>query len=611
MAFRFVLLIILIIAYISSSVQSNLVISKIDRRIDLTSQIVRTLTNLKVENEGSNTVSEVLLCFPDYQAKNLAYLIVTTNEGKGKSKGSAINLTVEAVNPEGMPASLTFYSVSLPKPLSKGKTLTLDVFAIFTHSLQPFPEQITQADVQLVLFQDSAYYLSPYEVRGQSLSVRLPKARVESYTKLQNTKFVESEIRYGPYENLPAFSYSAVVVHYENNNPFGVVKELVREIEVSHWGNVQITEHYELVHGGAQSKGGFSRLDYQSRPHVRGVSSFNHLLARLPPRAHSVYYRDEIGNISTSHLRGDSRMTELEIAPRYPIFGGWKTSFTIGYGLPLKDFLFESEGKRFLNITFGCPMLELVIDHLIVKVVLPEGSSDMSISTPFPVKQSQEVKYSHLDIAGRPMMVLETINVVPEHNQHFQVYYKFSNLSLLREPLMLISGFLFLFLTCIIYVHTDMSISKSSPSYLAKLQWDEVLATLQQVQKIIHRCFGVHEKLEMSLRELSRTGDIQASKLARKTADSYLKELGKDLKPLLLFLQSCPQASQIWPKVEDLVGKEKEIEEKLMLKHVLVVDSREKKSGARETESKVALLQQKITALRHEVDELVEFLDEL
>lgn len=56
----------------------------------------------------------------------------------------------------------------------------------------------------------------------------------------------------------------------------------------------------------------------------------------------------------------------------------------------------------------------------------------------------------------------------------WQVYYRFSNLSLLREPMMLISGFFFLFVACIIYMHADLTISKSSPSYLAKLQWDEV-----------------------------------------------------------------------------------------------------------------------------------------
>jgi oligosaccharyltransferase complex subunit alpha (ribophorin I) len=50
------------------------------------------------------------------------------------------------------------------------------------------------------------------------------------------------------------------------------------------------------------------------------------------------------------------------------MFGGWRTAFTIGYGLPLQDFLFESGRKRYLNISFGSPMDEVVIDTLIVKV---------------------------------------------------------------------------------------------------------------------------------------------------------------------------------------------------------------------------------------------------
>lgn len=49
--------------------------------------------------------------------------------------------------------------------------------------------------------------------------------------------------------------------------------------------------------------------------------------------------------------------SELEIEPRYPLFGGWKATFVIGYGLPLQDSLFESsDGKRYLNFTFGCPL---------------------------------------------------------------------------------------------------------------------------------------------------------------------------------------------------------------------------------------------------------------
>ncbi|KAJ0255942.1 Dolichyl-diphosphooligosaccharide--protein glycosyltransferase subunit 1A [Hirschfeldia incana] len=604
-------LLLLAISLLATPAFSDLVLSKVERRIDVTSQIARVTKTLKVVNSGSESVSEFTLTFPKFLGNNLAYLSVSHSEGKGKSKRSLANLSVEEAHPKGMPDSVSFYSVSLPKPLSKGDTLTLEVVAAFTNVLQPFPEKISQRDIHLVMLQESAQYLSPYAVESQSLTIKLPNARIESYTKLENTKVQGSEIKYGPYKNLAQYSYAPIVVHFESKAAFAVAEKLVREIEVSHWGNVQVTEHYNLVHRGAQLKGEFSRLEYQNRPNPQGVSAFRHLLARLPPRAHSIYYRDDIGNISTSQMQSDSKKTELLIEPRFPLFGGWKTFFTIGYGLPLSDFLFASEGKRFLDISFGSPMLDLVTEKLIVQVVLPEGSKDISVTTPFAIKQSHEIKYSHLDIAGRPVVVLEKDNVVPDHNQNIQVYYKFSNINLLSEPLMLITGFFVLFITCIIYTRADFSISKSSAAYLAKLQWDEVLATLQEVQNIIQKCLAAHDKLEASLRDLSRTGDIQTCKAARKSTDSLLKDLSKDLRPLLASLQSFPSASQISPKVEELVAKEKELQEKLMAKHTTVVEGYEKKSSGRDIENRIASQQQKIVALRQEVDDLLEFIDEI
>lgn len=214
---------------------------------------------VQVENNGVDSVSEVLLPFPNHQAKNLAFLMATTSEEKGKSKTSSNALPVKFAYPEGMPPSLSWFSVSLPKELGKGGRLTLEIRAVFTHTLRPFPEKITQADVQLVVFQDSAHYLSPYAVTAQSLTVKLPEPKVESYTKLENTKLSGSEIKYGPYENLPPFSFTPIAVHFVSNGPFAVAEELVREIEISHWGNVQVTEHYNLIHAGAQSIGEFSR----------------------------------------------------------------------------------------------------------------------------------------------------------------------------------------------------------------------------------------------------------------------------------------------------------------------------------------------------------------
>ncbi|XP_057979623.1 dolichyl-diphosphooligosaccharide--protein glycosyltransferase subunit 1B [Malania oleifera] len=430
-----------------------------ERRIDLTSHIVNVFLTLKVENTGTSPASEILLAFPPTQADNLALLKAATSVGKRKKK-SYESLSVNPTEQPEAPNGTKYFSISLLKPLSTGETVTLEVFYILTHSLEPFPVEISQSEAQLVYYRDSAIILSPYHIKQQKTYIKLPSSRVESFTRVEPTSHANAELKYGPYEDRPSYSFSPIIVHFQNNNPFAVVEELVREVEISHWGSLQITEHYRLVHAGARHKGVFSRLDYQSRPSF-SASSFRHLLARLPPRVHSVYYRDEIGNISTSHLRADFQKSELEIEPRYPLFGGWKATFVIGYGLPLQDFLFESpDGRRYLNFSFGCPLTGTVVDKLTIKVVLPEGSKEPHSVVPFPVEQRVETSYSYLDVVGRTVVVLEKENVVPEHNSPFQVYYTFNPIFMLAEPLMLASVFFLFFMACVAYLHVDLSLRK-------------------------------------------------------------------------------------------------------------------------------------------------------
>ncbi|XP_077229379.1 ribophorin I [Tasmannia lanceolata] len=450
------------ISYSSSPPPSQQIqILSAERRIDLTSPIVRVFLTLKVENIGSSPASEILLAFPPDQAEHLALTKAASIEGKRKKK-TVVALPINPTELPNTPNGAKLLSISLLKPLNTGETMTLEVLLILTHSQEPFPAEISQSESQFVYYRDSALLLSPYPIREQGTFIKMSSSKVESFTRVDPTNHVGTELKYGPYGDHPPYSFSPIIVHFENNHPFAVVEELVREVEISHWGSLQITEHYELIHAGAKHKGIFSRVEYQSRPSISGVSSFKHLLARLPPRVHSVYYRDEIGNISTSHLRSDTRKSELEIEPRYPLFGGWKATFIIGYGLPLQDFLFESsDGRRYLNFSFGCPLAETVVNKLTIKVVLPEGSKEPSAEVPFQVEQHLETSYSYLDVVGRTVVVLKKENVVPEHSIPFQVYYKFSPISMLAEPLMLISAFFLFFVACITYLHLDLSIRKS------------------------------------------------------------------------------------------------------------------------------------------------------
>jgi len=174
---------------------------------------------------------------------------------------------------------------------------------------------------------------------------------VASFTELPPSSKSGASLSYGPYADAGPFSARALRVHYENNSPFAEVTALTREVEVSHWGNVYVEETYKLRHGGARLKarapparppgrvggrlpgrmcepgaarqGEWSRLEYQADPRQHGVASFRQLAAVLPRGAHSLYFRDEIGNVSTSHVRHFRDKLEVALLPRFPLFGGW------------------------------------------------------------------------------------------------------------------------------------------------------------------------------------------------------------------------------------------------------------------------------------------------
>jgi len=76
--------------------------------------------------------------------------------------------------------------------------------------------------------------------------------------------------------------------------------EATRTIEVSHWGNINVEEHYEMLNEGAGIKGEWGRVDYNMYNPNDGKNAIKGLTTRLPRYIRGLYYYDYIGNISTS-----------------------------------------------------------------------------------------------------------------------------------------------------------------------------------------------------------------------------------------------------------------------------------------------------------------------
>lgn len=69
----------------------------------------------------------------------------------------------------------------------------------------------------------------------------------------------------------------------------------------------------------------------------------------------------------------------------------------------------------------------------------------------------------------------------------------------------------------------------------------QVLDAVQRIQKVMNERAATSDKLEASLRDLARTGNVATCKAARKEADAKLKDTNKDLKAIL---DSLPASSR-------------------------------------------------------------------
>ena len=463
--------------------------TELKRHVDLATHVEEVSLFIKATNSGPSPVSQYIVAVPTVKAGQLSFVealtggtasatnsatfarLYKTDESKNRLVTSEVQLTgVDLPASTGLTAAnVTYFAVALATPLQPAASTTFTVFMAFTRTLTPLPSHKLQDDNQLVLYHDNVYILSPYPSSNQRSTFKLQSSHIESYTR-KHASVSSDIVEYGPFtDTLPPFSYQPLSIHYQNNAPFVTMVSMRKEIEVSQWGNVAITEWYEMKHTGAMLTGPFSRFDYQ-RQMGQAPASFNFLRASLPASAEGVYYRDYIGNISTSHVRRGKQETVMEVQPRFPMFGGWSAEFEIGYNLPASHYLSvideydesdtEQTGNYLLEVPFGSMFPAAAIDKATVRIILPEGSSAIRWSTPFSIDSADDtgLHFTHLDTTGRPVLTLSKSNVVRFHNQHLLVSYAFRSLYMLREPLLVIGAIMAFFSVAMVYYRVELGV---------------------------------------------------------------------------------------------------------------------------------------------------------
>ncbi|VVC95910.1 dolichyl-diphosphooligosaccharide--protein glycosyltransferase subunit 1 [Leptidea sinapis] len=434
------------------TVSSDIKLKNVDRIIDCTSQLVKVTGKLTLENTGNSPIKNFLLAIESAAIDNLAFVGVKDSNNKDLR---LIDTTVKGYN------YVKFLRVELKDAINAGSSAVVVAEFVYTKALIPYPTAISQQEEQLVKYNGNLYFFSPYYVTSQKTNVILNTKNVESFTKVKPFSQVEGTLVYGAYSNIGPFTEKELSVHFKNNSPFLTVVRIERLIEVSHWGNIAVEEKIEIEHTGAKLKGPFSRYDYQ-QDHRSGPASVRSYKTLLPASAADVYYRDTNGNISTSNMKVKKDSVELDLRPRYPLFGGWRTHYTLGYNVPSYEYLYHSGNEYLLKMRVIDHIFDdMQVDELVTKVILPEGVHNIKVNFPFAVTRIPDsVHYTYLDTQGRPVISFKKRNVVENHIQDFQLRYTFPNIFMFREPLLVVGSIYALFLLVIVYVRLDFSIHK-------------------------------------------------------------------------------------------------------------------------------------------------------
>ncbi|VDO76525.1 unnamed protein product [Haemonchus placei] len=473
--------VLLLFLVVSLAAAADWKVVNVDRTIDISSQIVKVSSQLTLSNDGSAEANSVDILVPSEESEHLAYIAAQEGSNKGKLKiskqpgekqgykvsvSSHFYLVVmfsNLVKPHGF----QIYKVELLNRVAKGGEVKLKVEQRFTGLLFPLPEKITQKENQFVVYNGNAYYAAAYPVAQEKTTVKIGNGKTLSVTQVTPTSQENERVIYGPYKNQPAFNSKPIKIHYENNSPFVVATVVERSIEVSHWGNIAVEEYIELVHKGAELKGPFSRLDHQMDRRGRRQPALLHFTTVLPASAKDIYYRDEIGNISTSSVRLRADSVEVEIKPRFPLYGGWRTSYVIGYNVPSFEYLYNKGNDYALKMRVLDHVFDnVVVEKLTTKVILPELVRKIKLTTPYTMdRRPDETRATYLDTTGRIVVVLQKENLVPEHIQSFTLFYEFDYTQMIREPLLASAFFLALFTAVIIYMRFDFTIVAVSVTF--------------------------------------------------------------------------------------------------------------------------------------------------
>nr|OQO25948.1 hypothetical protein B0A51_06086 [Rachicladosporium sp. CCFEE 5018] len=446
------------------------------RNINLDKSYPRETINVIVENIDAKAQSEYYIPFVAGDIARIGAL-----EVRDKKDATTGPFAAEVVEID--PYSATeYYKITFPTPLAPKAQITLAISYYALSALTPKPSRLdSQNDKQYLHYAFSAYAPSAYATANQKTKLKLSTTDVPDAPILPSSLNSEgktdpqkqgSTYTYGPYADVPAGATQDTHVRYEYTHPLPHSSLLERDVEISHWGgNAAFEERHWLSNRAATLKNQFSRVAYQQAAYYNPPSTaLKELRYPLAIGSQDAYFIDDIGNVSTSRFRSNLREANLELKPRYPMFGGWNYSFKTGWNSDLSSVVRALKGKSdefVLKVPFfeGPKLSEgMEYERAVVRVILPEGAKILTWDTTVPViSNATSLHRTFMDTVGRTTLTLTSINLVDElRDRELIITYEYPFSARFRKPVVITLGLFVVYIASYVIGNLDVRIGKKS-----------------------------------------------------------------------------------------------------------------------------------------------------
>eukprot|EP00923_Selenidium_pygospionis_P038091 GHVN01066581.1.p1 GENE.GHVN01066581.1~~GHVN01066581.1.p1 ORF type:complete len:650 (+),score=48.83 GHVN01066581.1:2542-4491(+) len=413
-------------------------LEEVNRDVDLSNGVVISTLKMKVLNTGGKGERDVIIAYPS--TTRCGFVEAFHDRQALPVKELDVLVDKEIDHDEGEVMSDETYRhmvVRLHKALETKETIELTIIMYLSHAYEPLPRLVGLQEAQKAVYRDTHFIISPYFVKSQTTTVRAEKIeRVLAADDGPKQELKASRVTFGPQSDQRPYSPGGTfLVHARVNRHLGTFNRVERELELSHWGQIQVHESYSFTNDAAGLKGEFSQIEVSEilgrvmGPITRKeppVSShvawkFN---ALFPSQTKGIQYYDQIGNISSSFAGRMGGLIHTTLVPRYPVLGQWNSDWMLDYSLPITSFLTVKGQRHVLTFSMTPSVQEIFTDRLKISVSLPPGSSNIEVNTPRTVSSGwRTTKKSWFDIfAGRPVaeFMITDVYVPKSWGQKFQ-----------------------------------------------------------------------------------------------------------------------------------------------------------------------------------------------